>query len=111
MRPEETRRTVRFALDTKFDVTPQPAGPYRATAQTELEMLRERLLRELLNETTDAELNLLFRHAATEAVAIAVATGFPLLLLPALFEEKAEAARRYTRRHAGILRESSDLTE
>ena len=109
MKTQRHKLTTRFAAETRFEVTPQPSAPFRAFLETELEKLERRLLQDLLNRTADAELNLLFRHAAHEAVALAVDTGFPLLVLPFLFEEKTEAARRYALRQAGILKETSNM--
>ena len=113
MNAKYTKRkiTAHFAPETKFDVTPTAAAPFRALIETELEKLQTRLLRELLLRTSDPELILLFRHAVNEAAGLAVSTGFPLLLLPMLVEEKAATARHYAERQAGILKRSAAMTE
>jgi hypothetical protein len=54
-------------------------------------------------------LNAPVRRAANEAAAIAWNTLFPLLVFPALFEEKAEAALHQARRQARIYVASSDI--
>jgi hypothetical protein len=83
-----------FEPETRFDVAPIPAVPFRGTRETELEQLKNRLLRAALNEATDAEFYAPLRRAATEAAGVAWLTPFPLLFLPVLFEEKAAVARR-----------------
>jgi len=104
------RIPTRFAPETRFDVTPAPAAPFRAVLDTEFERLQGRLLRSLLNRTANPELNLLYRHASTEAAALATTTGYPLLVLPLLFQEKAEAARLYSERQARIRQRTSETT-
>ena len=108
MKPKK-KLTTRFAPDTRFEVATQSAVPFRATQQTAFETLHARLLSTLLRQANDPELNLLFRHAANEAAALAQASGFPTLLFPVLLEEKATSARRYASRQAGVLRRSSLL--
>ncbi len=83
--------------------------PFRASLETEFERLQNQLLKDLLNRTADPDLNLLYRHAMTEAAAIAAATGYPLLVLPLLLVEKVEAARSYAERQAHILKRSSEI--
>ena len=80
---------TRFALETQFEVK---TVPFRATETTELEKLKNRLLRQLLNEVVDPDQNALLRRAANDAAAIAWATSQPLLFFPVLLEEKAQAA-------------------
>ncbi|MDB6024512.1 MAG: hypothetical protein JWM68_735 [Verrucomicrobiales bacterium] len=93
----KTRQTLdtRFARETRFEVRPLTAAvPFRAAQETQLERLKDRLLRRQLDNAPDAELNAPIRRAANEAAAIAWTTQFPLLLLPELFEEKTRDARR-----------------
>ena len=93
-----------FAPETRFAVNPVSAAPFRGAAETELDRLKDRLLREGLNAVTDPDLYAPLRRASNEAVALAWATPFPLLFLPELFREKAEAARRYTRKQAALFK-------
>ena len=79
---------------TRFDVAPCPPVPFRGTQETELEQFKNRLLREALNEATDAEFYAPLRRAAAEAVTAAWMTPFPMFFLPVLFEEKIVAAKR-----------------
>jgi len=93
----KTNRTVlqtRFEPETRFDVVPAFVVPFRGTRETELEQFKNRLLRAALGEAVDADLYAPLRRAANDAAATAWMTPFPLLFFPALFEEKAAAARR-----------------
>jgi hypothetical protein len=100
-----------FAPETRFEVKTGAAVPFRATLETELERLHNRLLRDLLRSSPNAELNLLYRHAAREAMALAAASGLPLLVLPELLREKAAAAARYSQRQAGLWMRTRLFTE
>ena len=83
---------TRFEPDTRFDVGPVPATPFRATAETELERLKGRLLRQELAEACTPDINANLRRAANEAAALAWVTPVPLLVFPTLFEEKTRMA-------------------
>ena len=87
-----------------FAVNPVPAAPFRSTHETELERLKNRLLRELIASALTPDLYAPLRRASNEAAALAWATAFPLLVLPELLREKAEAARHYTRKQASLLK-------
>ena len=80
---------------------PQAAGlcgPAQNTNNPALSELRVRLLQEALTSPADPELSNLVRLAATEAEAQAWLTSFPLLVFPALFEEKTQRVRGYIAR-------------
>lgn len=94
--------TARFGPETRFELTPVPPATFRATQETELERLKNRLLREILNELTGPDANGFVRRAANEAAALAWETRFPLLVFPELFEEKAKAALRQIRRQINV---------
>lgn len=83
---------ARFEPDTRFEVRPLPVAPFRATAVNELEQLKDRLLRNELAGAATAAVNANLRRAANEAAALAWITKVPLLIFPALFEEKARTA-------------------
>ena len=104
----KNRINALFAPETRFDVRPTPPAPFRATLENEFERLKLRLLVGQLREA-DAALNAPLRRAANEAAAVAWATLFPLLVFPALFEEKIDAAIRQAERQARILAESRQL--
>ena len=103
------RVATRFAPATRFAVTPVPAAPFRGTVETELDRLKDGLLLRLLNETTEPELNAPLRRAANEAAALAWLTPFPLLLFPALLEEKAQTARKQAAKQARVRQRSRVL--
>jgi hypothetical protein len=86
------RVTTRFEPDTRFNVKPAPAAPFRANQENELEGLKNRLLQERLARINETELHARLRRAASEAAAVAWLTTFPLLVFPALFEEFAHTA-------------------
>ena len=87
---ENTVRTLkpRFGPPTWFEVQPVP---FRARQDNALEGLKTQLLQRLLLKAENPEQNVLLRRAANDALALAWATPFPLLLFPALLEEKAAA--------------------
>ena len=102
---------ARFGPEIRFALTPVVTAPFRATLNDDLERLKERLLRELFRATPDPELNPLLRRAANEATALAWTTPYPLLVLPVLLEEKADAARSYARHQSGIWKRREELAE
>ena len=96
---------TRFAVETRFEVRP---NPFRAARENEFERLKTRLLAERL-QAAASDWNAPLRRAANEAAAIAWTTPFPLLMLPALFDEKAVAAIRQAQRQARIYKNSREL--
>ena len=104
MKKKLKRVPTEFAPETRFAVNPVPAAPFRYTAETELERLKDLLLREWLNAAPDPALYAPLRRASNEATALAWTTPYPLLVLPELFREKAEAAKRYTRKQAALIK-------
>lgn len=104
--PYPRRLPARFARETKFAVKPHSPRRNRNGADTELEKLKQRLLRRQLDETSDAAIAPALRRAADEAAALVWLTPCPLLLLPVLFEEKVEAAKRQAALQAQIRRRS-----
>jgi hypothetical protein len=99
-----------FGPNTRFALPVLPATPtYRSAVENELERLKEQLLAAELARTINLDANVLLRRAANEAVALVWLTPFPLLLLPALFEEKARTARLSANRQSLIRDRSSEL--
>ncbi len=97
-----------FAGETRFELQPHPPAPFRALQENEFERLKTKLLAEELARATP-EQNAPLRRAANEAAALAWATAVPLLVFPALFEEKITAAARHAERQARIFNRSCDL--
>lgn len=109
MNKNRQRLTARFDPETRFEVRPTPPATFRATQETELERLKNRLLAQTLNELTAPEANGFVRRAANEAAALAWSTHFPLLLFPALFEEKIKTALHQAKKQATVRRRSLEL--
>lgn len=101
----ENLRKVRttFAPETRFDLPAPPAAPFRGALETNLEQLKTRLLAEWLAAAPEAALHAPLRRALNDAAAVAWTTPFPLLVLPELAREKAEAARHYVQRQASLI--------
>ena len=100
---------TRCAPETRFKLRPAPLAPFRATQEPEFNRLKSRLLQEQLEKSAAPELNARVRRAANEAAAIAWVTAVPLLVFPALFEEKARTARMQTARQDCIRERSREL--
>ena len=100
---------ARFEPDTRFEVRPAPAAPFRATLETDLERLRRRLLLGYLRNSPRPAFSPYVRRAANEAAAIAWTTAYPLLLFPVLFEEKAAASLLQAERQESVRRRSLQL--
>jgi hypothetical protein len=107
MNRNKTLVPTEFGPETRFELRPAPAVPFRAAQETRFERLKDRLLARQL--TAAPELNVPLRRAANEAAALAWATVFPLLVFPVLFEEKTEAALRRAERQARIFADSREL--
>jgi hypothetical protein len=97
-----------FRPETRFEVPAQPAVPFRATQETELERLKNRLLAEALQFAEPAA-NAPLRRAANDAVALVWLTPVPLLLLPELFAEKARTAIKQANRQVRVFARSRAL--
>jgi hypothetical protein len=102
MKRKWTKVPTEFAPETRYAVVVEPAAPFRATLESELERLKDRLLREWLATATAPEFNAPLRRASNEAAALAWTTPVPLLVLPELLREKAEAALRYVARQVAL---------
>lgn len=109
MKARFNRVPTRFGPETRFEVTPAPAAPFRDTQDNELEALKGRLLREELGRAAETELTVRLRRAANEAAALAWATQYPLLVFPTLFDEKARTAQVEVKRQNCIRVRSSEL--
>ena|SRR5436190_3585274 len=109
MNTNYTRIAARFEPETRFEAKPEPAAPFRALQETEFERLKLQLLEERLAEQTNPELNAYLRRAANEAASLAWVTAYPLLVLPALFEEKANAASAQAQRQERVRHRSLQL--
>ena len=103
------RVPTRFEPDTRFELRPAPAVPFRATEEDVLERLKGRLLRDTLYDLPEAGYGRYVRRAANEAAALAWASRYPLLVFPALFAEKTEAALLQAERQESVRERSLEL--
>lgn len=109
MNTTKNRVATRFAPETRFALQPGPAAPFRANLETEFERLKNRLLAAQLETLEQPQLNAPLRRAANEAAALAWVTLYPLLVFPALFEEKTNAEIRQAERQARVYANSREL--
>ena len=109
MNDYKNRLATRFAPETRFELRPAPPAPFRASLESDFEQLKNRLLDEHLAANDPPELTVPLRRAANEAAALAWVTRYPLLVFPALFEEKTTLAVRQARRQARIYANSREL--
>lgn len=100
---------ARFRPETQFELRLTPAAPFRAKLESQFEQLKNRLLAERLAAAENPKLTAPLRRAANEAAALAWISLFPLLVFPALFEEKSQAAERQTRQQARIYEHTREL--
>jgi len=106
MKKTQAKLRTRFAREVRFDVD---TLPFRAAENTELEKLKDRLLRQLLEQAASPAENTALRRAANDAVALAWVSQYPLLVFPALLEEKAQTALVQCQRQAGVRQRSQNL--
>jgi hypothetical protein len=92
MNAKYKRVPTKFGPVTGFEVNPGPPAPFRAREEAELERLKARLLAERLARRVEPQFDSHLQGAANDAAALAWVTRYPLLVFPALFDEKAEAA-------------------
>jgi hypothetical protein len=90
-------------------VKAEPAAPFRVLQETAFEKLKVQLLEERLSDEADPSLNSYLRRAANEAASLAWVTAYPLLVFPALFEEKADAASRQAAHQKRVRQRSLEL--
>ena len=109
MKNEKHRIPTSFGPDTLFELPATPLLPYRDVQETRFERLKARLLRERLDGTWEPEFNAWLRRAANEASALAWTTAYPLLVFPALFEEKVREATHRVRRQRSVYQRSHEL--
>ena len=111
MNRQYRRVPTRFEPDARFELGLFTAVPFRGARELELERLKGRLLRQALSETPDPELNAPLRRAANEAAGAAWLTAYPLLVFPALFQEKTWLAQRQQANQRRIRARSQQLLQ
>ena len=98
-----------FARETRFHVCPIISAPFRGAVEWRLEQLKSTLLQPVLRGMRNPELQSKICWAANEAASLAWMTPIPLLVLPALFEEKVGAAREQWMKQQRIRRKPQPL--
>ena len=106
MKTKVRRIPLRFEQETRFELPPTPGALFRGDVEKDLEQLKGRLLRQTLGANPRPAFEGPLRRALNEAAALAWLTPFPLLVLPVLAEEKAQAALAQARRQRRILERS-----
>jgi hypothetical protein len=109
MKANYKRVPTRFGPETRFELKPAPPAPFRAAQENRFERLKTELLGERLAELLEPGFNSYLRAAANEAAALAWVTPYPLLVFPALFEEKADSARLLAEKQEDVLERSRQL--
>lgn len=109
MNEKYRRLPATFEPETRFEVLPLPAAPFRALQDDPLERLKTELLAKRLEEAGEPEVNSLLRRAANEAAAVAWLTPYPTLVFPVLFEEKSQAALLVADRQLQVRQRSREL--
>jgi len=74
MKANYRRVPTRFGPETRFELKPVPAAPFRAVQENKFEQLKNVLLDERLEELLDPTFNSYVRNAANEAAALAWVT-------------------------------------
>ncbi len=105
----ERRNHPPFEDENPFETETVLAAPFRGARETELESLKARLLRDQLAGGAQIDSVVPLRRAANEAAALAWLTQFPLLVFPALFEEKATALQLQLNKQARVRSRSKGL--
>lgn len=103
------RVPTRFGPETRFELKPAPAAPFRAVQETRFERLKNLLLDERLDTLADPTFNSYLRTAANEAAALAWVSPYPLLVFPTLFEEKADSALQLAEKQEEVFERSREL--
>ena len=103
------RVPTRFGPETRFELRPVPAAPFRAVQETRFERLKNELLKERLGASPGPAFNSYVRTAANEAAALAWVTPYPLLVFPTLFEEKADSALQLAEKQEDVFERSREL--
>jgi len=101
-----------FEPEARFEINPVvPPAPFRGVVESELDQLKSRLLRELIDQQADAALHVRLRRAANDAASLAWLTPFPLLFFPTLLDEKVAAAQRQQARQRRIRQRTQTLLD
>ena len=101
MNAKYQRLRAEFGPEVRFEVKPEPPGPFRIAQKSRFEALMAQLLAERLRQVWKPAWQAPVRGAANEAAALAWNTPYPLLVFPVLCAEKAASALHAAERHQG----------
>ena len=94
---------TRFGQETRFELTPRFNAVTLEQTRSTFHQLKARLLEPVLEKVAeDPVAQRQLRLAANEAAAVAWTTGFPLLVLPVLLEEKAAEVEEHAARQEQV---------
>ncbi len=93
-------------VESGFEITPQLTVPSRGPVESQLEELKGRLLKPVLDRVAGANQVLAqeLKWAANEATALAWYTFCPILVLPSLLEEKVSTTIKRWQKQQAMLR-------
>jgi len=100
---------AKFSQEMRFEVCPIISAPFRGAVEWRLDQLKSKLLQPVLRGMRNSELESKLWWAAHEAASLAWMTPIPLLVFPALFEEKVGAARQQWVKQQRIRRKPQPL--
>lgn len=100
---------ARFSLETAYPLEPRFEAVRPSVDGNHFEQLKLHLLNSVLDEQREPARRKQLQLAANEAAALAWTTPYPLLFLPALFQEKARELREYNRRQEQVEETSQAL--
>jgi hypothetical protein len=100
-----TKLKTYFDPDTEFEAPLLEGEPLQATFAG----LQDALVTETLGATETLALHGPLKQAANEAAGLAWTTGFPLLVFPTLFTEKAQQVRRRQERARRIQAQTREM--
>lgn len=105
---QETHIPPAGGLPSSWGYEPESVPTHEQRSDVDLELLKNRLLQQALGGSVTTSLVKPLRRAANEAAAIAWLEPLPLLVFPALFEEKARLARKQAQRQEFVQARSSE---
>lgn len=111
MNDNNRKLRTRFEAETRFKLKPVVAETPPAAQAAAFTKLKDRLVRQLLEQAPAGNQNEFLRQVVTEAEALAWATTFPVLFFPELVEEKAVNARAWLERQEKIRARSQALVK
>jgi hypothetical protein len=100
-----------YEPDARLELAHENMVPSRERLAARLDAFKNRLLKRHLNDAPTMAYRASLRRAANEAAALVWLTPYPLLLLPALMEEKARLVCEQLARQKQIRVRSQEMIE